>query len=185
VQAFKNGFIDYSMNILKMRSMIKFAFYSLLMTLAFWTCQNNADQKGSTFIKVLKEKQLGDTKFYISLPDKYLIKETRGEDFSVFYFNPGDSSLSDTFSGGIYFGNYPSEFRPENDSCKIEKVNGKILNSKDDWVLYICDNNYSIQTIIKNPKNNGWDNFIHVFGRGGSRSEINKLLDIFSTLKRK
>jgi len=54
----------------------------------------------------LAEKQIGAGNYYISLPKNYTIKETKGPDFSVYYFRLNDTTRN-ALSGGIYFGNYP------------------------------------------------------------------------------
>ena len=91
----------------------------LLTTLTLNSCGQNNDHKSvyssadTTFIKSLGEKQLGKSKYSIFLPTDYAIGETNGEDFSVYYFYPADTTNHTGFSGGIYFGSHPSQFLPE------------------------------------------------------------------------
>jgi hypothetical protein len=166
-----------------MISNLRILFISILIPLLFGTCQNRGNKTSDSFLKDLSEKRIGDSKFKISLPRDYSIKEKRGEDFSVYYFNPIDSTNKDSLSGGIYFGNYPSEFKPDNDSCKIEKINSKLLNHSAEWKVYDCNNQFSLQTIVTNDKNEGWDELIHAFGSCKSKEDLIKLLLIYSTMK--
>jgi hypothetical protein len=142
---------------------------------------NNQIDKG--FGNSLTEKQIGKSNFYISLPTDYAIKTHNGPDFSVYYFSPKDTSVKPSFSGGIYFGNFPHEFEPKNDSCKTSTVKGVILHSSQDWTVYNCNEDFTVQTIVESKSGEGWNERIHVFGTAVSREEMQKLLDIYVTLK--
>jgi hypothetical protein len=139
----------------------------------------------SSFIDSLKEKQIEDTGYYISIPTGYFIKENRGPDFSVFYLVPIDTTVNVDFSGGLYFGNFPGKFPPPNDSCKVEMIKGEIFSSNADWTVFDCGKAYSIQAIVTNRFSTGWNNQIHAFGHGTSKSELYKILYMFATLNKK
>lgn len=155
------------------------------MAIVLWACSNADDKVDEAFIKGLKEKQLEKSAYFISLPPDFTIQISEGPDFYVYYFYPADTTLKGSYSGGIYIGNYPSDFKPESDSCTTETVSGKILNQVRDWTIYICNGRFTVQTIVENKPNDGWDEKLHVFGYGSSKKEINKLLAIFSTLRKK
>ena len=156
-----------------------------LITVFISACSNKADKVDEAFIKGLKENKLGNTGFCISIPNAYKVDESIGPDFNVYYFYPADTTAKVYFSGGVYFGNYPSEFNTENDSCKLEKVKAKILNIDNEWKVLNCNGEFSIQTIVENEKKVGWDEKIHAFGYAKLETEMNKLFYIFSTLIKK
>lgn len=174
-----------------MKTINKFPLYSIFAIVLMSSCVNFHNQKydacrtDESFTKSLKEKQIGNSKFYISIPTDYSIKENRGPDFSVFYIAPTDTTIKDDFNCGLYFGNNPSLFPPDNNKCKEETVKSEILNQYIEWTVYVCGQNYSIQTIVENKKNEGWNEQIHAFGHGKSVTDIDKVLKIYSTLKMK
>lgn len=133
----------------------------------------------------LVEKQIEESGYVISIPADYSIVGSDGPDFSVYYFSPTDTTLSDKLSAGLYFGNFPNAFEADSDNCKMEKLKGEILDTLSDWTVYNCQGNYSIQTIIDNKKNEGWNQKIHAFGYARSRDELEVILEIFSTLEKK
>jgi hypothetical protein len=139
-------------------------------------------QDDDTFLKDLKEMKIGKTQYYISLPENYTLEESEGPDFSVFYFYPKDSSARGVFNGGIYIGGYPSEFEPQGEDCRAEKMTSNVFEKSRDWTVYNCSGEYSIQTIVDYKYKDGYEEKIHVFGNSSSKSEINKLLTVFSTL---
>lgn len=83
---------------------------------------------------------------------------------------------------GLYFGNFPHKFK--RDSCTVETSKGKIFNENVDWYVYKCGEDYSIQTITDNKYHSGWDEKIHAFGSCESRKEVEKVMYIFSTMRK-
>lgn len=175
---------------------------SLMLTLlSLISCQGNKSKNTDTdcadglhidneltddlYIKELEERQLGRSIFFISIPPDYTIDVTEGEDFKVYYFSPVDTTVEASFNGGIYFGNHPSGFSKDYDSCKTENSKSKILYQDADWTIYNCNGRYSVQTVIDNYKSQGWDNSIHAFGHAKSKADLIKLMTVFKTLKRK
>ena len=136
-----------------------------------------------SFKTELIEKQIGNSDFYISIPTNFVIKESRGPDFSVYYFNLSDTMIKPTYVCGIYFGNWPSKFKW--DSCTVETSKGKILDNNVDWTIYNCKEGYSVQTITDNKNNDHWNQKIHAFGNGATRKEMEKVMCIFSTMRKK
>jgi hypothetical protein len=160
---------------------------SLLLTIFLSGCNriNNDHRVSDAFMDSLTENQIGKTSYYISIPNDYDIKEKEGPDFSVFYFSSKDTTKEVAFSGGLYFGNFSSEFPPPNDSCKVETIKSKIFDDNDDWTVFECSGDYSIQTIISNKYSKGWNNEIHAFGHASGRDDLYKLLGVYSTLNKK
>src|SRR5690348_15655304 len=114
------------------RFIIHFAIISFLSL----SCKEN-NQKDNivtqNFMDSLIEMQVGQMNYYISLPTKFEIKEKEGPDFSVFYFAESDTTALTSFSGGMYFGNFPHQFPPKNDSCKIKTIDSQVLEKKLSW----------------------------------------------------
>lgn len=160
----------------------------LFFIAATLVCCNNAGKKKTTdqafdgFTSSLKETKVeGD--LYISLPETYSIRHKGGPDFMVYYWGPADSTAKAEYSGGIYLGNFPSEFPPTNDSCKSSTLKGKILDNEPDWKVFTCDSSFFLQTIIDNKGDKSADK-LHAFGKGVVGSEDN-VMKVFATLKRK
>lgn len=151
----------------------------------FSSCNNLKYKADESFLKNLKENRLGNTSYYISLPDDYILKESIGPDFNVYYFYSSDTTNKKAFSGGIYFGGYPSEFKADADSYKTEKISGKLLDRKINWTVFNCNEKYIIQTVIEQEPSQGYIEKIHVFGYCVSKKEADKLFGVFSTFESK
>ncbi len=174
-----------------MNTQTKLTITFLLTAFLFAGCEQNSNKKSdngltdNSYIKELVERQIGESNYYISIPTDYTIEEIDGPDFSVYYFYPTDTTIVANFSGGFYFGNHPSQFPPDSDSCKTDNSKSKILDENADWTIYNCNDKYAIQTIIDNKSSEGWNERIHAFGRANSTKDLNKLLTIFTTMKKK
>lgn len=153
------------------------------------SCNNNmgSEQNNSnpTSKLPLTEQLMGESGYSISIPTDYSIKTTDGPDFIVYYFTPSDSTINGEFSGGIYLGNFPTPFEAANDSCKTEILKGEILDSLQEWTVYNCQGDYSIQTIVENKKNEDWNQNIHAFGSTKNKAGLQTILAIYSTLRKK
>jgi hypothetical protein len=157
---------------------------SLILLLIASGCSQQDSKADEAFIKSLKSQPIGKTGFSIALPPGYEITSSQGPDYEVYYFSPIDTATPPSFSGGMYLGNAPSTFEPANDSCKIEPRTGKILDRKESWMVYNCNNVYSIQVIVECKGEKDWNDYIHAFGGGISLTEINKVFAIYATLGR-
>jgi len=138
--------------------------------------------KKSLFHEQLVKKRIGNTSFYISLPANYIIKGSQIVDFDVYYFYPSDSTDKVHFSGGMYFGNSPHNFDPQNSKCHVGKLKSNILKSDAPWVIYNCAGEYTIQTIVESGSKQGWNSLVHAFGKGPSKLERDKLFEVYATL---
>lgn len=174
-----------------MKTQAKSTIAFLLTALLLAGCGENSNKNSDngltedSYLKELVEKQIGESNYYISVPTDYTIKTTDGPDFSVYYFYLRDTTMKANFSGGFYFGNHPSQFPPDSDSCKTENSKSKILNENADWTIYNCKDKYSVQTIIDSKSGEAWSESIHAFGNANSKTDLNKLLSIFKTMKKK
>jgi hypothetical protein len=160
---------------------------SLILAVFLSGCsRNDIDHHAhNAFMDSLTENQIGETNYYISIPNDYDIKEKEGPDFSVFYFTSKDTTKDASFSGGLYFGNFSQTFPPPNDSCKVETIKSKIFDNNANWTVFECSGDYSVQTIISNKHSEGWNNQIHAFGQAGNINGIYKLLEVYSTLNKR
>ena len=137
----------------------------------------------------LIRQRLTDTDFYISIPPDFNMNRVEGSDFVIYYFNPVDTVSTDTFSFGLYFGNYPSNFKQIVQNCNKEAFDAFFLTKVCKWDIYNCNDNYLIQTIIENENINVDKEFIimrsdekiHAFGNSKKKEDINFILEIFST----
>ncbi|WP_286840838.1 MULTISPECIES: hypothetical protein [Sphingobacterium] len=163
----------------------------LLTTSTLTSFGQNNDHKSvdhsvdTTFVKSLEERQLGGSKYSISLPTDYAMNETNGEDFSVYHFYPADTTDHTGFSGGLYFGNHPSQFPAKSRSCKTEHLKIEIFGQDVSWTIYNCNEDYSIQSIMYSKSGEGWNELVHMFGKAKSTKDLDKLLFIFKTMKKK
>jgi hypothetical protein len=172
-----------------MKDILKYAFCLTWIIFIQTSCNNNTTKgNGNTdtrSIVNLIEKPIGESGYVISIPADYSITTSNGPDFSVYYFSPTDSTVKDKLSGGLYFGNFPHEFEANNDSCKTETLKGKILDNMQEWTVYNCQGDFSVQTIVDNKNGEGWNQRVHTFGHAKSKDELQTILDIYSTLKKK
>jgi hypothetical protein len=132
----------------------------------------------------LKEVRLGDSNYYLSIPQTYIVQVSKGPDFDVYSFSSDKKAGEPTFSGNIYLGNWPSLINPLKANCKTERLTGKIMGKECNWTLNNCSEQYLLQTIVSNKFNEGWDMKIHMFARATSRSDVDKLVAIYSTLRK-
>ncbi len=139
----------------------------------------------NAFIKLLEERQIGKSKYSILLPQYYAINEAHGEDFSVYYFYPADTTKHTGFSGGVYFGNHPSQFPAKSASCSTEKLKSEMLDQNVNLTIYNCNEEYSVQSIMDSKSGEGWNELIHIFGNATSKKDLENLLFIFTTMKKK
>lgn len=137
-----------------------------------------AHAQKKTPVRTGAETPLGDTRYSISLPGDYTLETMQGPDFDVYYLRPKDSLVEASYTGGIYFGNHPSDDKPSG-NCRTEKIKSSFLNAARDFTLTTCEE-YDVQTVV----NTGDENYIHAFGHGKSRADVDKLLKIYATLRR-
>ena len=129
----------------------------------------------------LKERQIGKSRFYISLPKGYHLKETVGVDFYVYLFQSKDKDNQGAYTGGLYFGGHPNEIEAENKNCQTKSIEGDLLTQTVEWKLFDCKDKFEIQTIIELDN---WEK-VHAFGDAKTREDAQKLIQIFSTLREK
>jgi len=147
--------------------------------------QGSGVKTSSTFKKHLTENKINGTDLCISLPANYSIHESRGPDFSVYYFSTSDTTDKKHFYGGFYLGNAPGGFEDNKEGCKAEKLNAYLLGDNKEWAVYHCNSQFKIQIITKSKSRYSWATYIHAFGKAPSKTELDNLLEVYSTLRKK
>lgn len=159
--------------------------FILLLSIAFISCglknKVNPNEKDTTFISTLTEICIDSSRYYIALPPDYSLSTSHGPDFDVHYFFPIDTLVIPKYSGGIYFGGYPDLSGEANQTCKKDLINDMFMGDKTKWDCYACDSFYTIETVKEE------DSYlkIHAFGVAATKRDMYKLLDIFSTFRKK
>jgi hypothetical protein len=138
----------------------------------------------SAFKKTLTTTQIPGLKYSIGLPGGYIIKKSKGPDFSVYYFYPADTTNTTGFEGGFYMGNNPALFPAANDSCKEQKTKAYLFGNNENWTLNDCNGKYQVQLITNSNSGTDWPAYIHAFGNCKSKAELDKLLEVYATLQK-
>jgi len=166
-----------------MKSFFKISVSCFILIGILQACQNNPHIIKSAFQKSLVQKHIKGIPYYLSLPVNYIIKEYNGPDFSVYYFYPRDAADKKSFRGGFYLGNSPGSSSRDYNNCKLGSISSNFLDDNKKWTVYNCDTIYSIQIITDSKSGYDWARYIHAFGRATSKIEVNKLVEVYSTLK--
>jgi hypothetical protein len=134
----------------------------------------------------LLENKIGNTDYFISLPENYYIKTFMGPDFYVYYINTKNTELDEITYGGIYFGNHPSLYGDDKEEnlIFIENIYCKIFNKDRKWKVYNNENNYIAEIIIRNNGGKRWENYLHILANGKTKDELYKIIYLFSTLQK-
>jgi hypothetical protein len=134
----------------------------------------------------LLENKIGNTGYFISLPENYYIETFMGPDFDVYYINTKNTELEEITNGGIYLGNHPSLFGDDKEInlIFIENIYCKIFNKDRKWKVYNNENNYIAEIIIRNNGGKGGDNYMHIWTNGKTKDELYKIVYLFSTLRK-
>lgn len=137
--------------------------------------------------KLIRQK-LTDTNFYISIPPDFNVSRVEGADFVVYYFTPEDTTHIDTFSFGLYIGNFPSGFKQPDEYCNKEILEGNLLTKVCKWDIYSCNDDYFIETVVENTDKEllilRSDEKIRAFGSSSKREDLDFIMKIFSTLNK-
>ena len=168
---------------------LDFVFLSIVFFLSSCNGTGNkqvADKPSSDslFVNGLIEQKLGDSCYLISIPADYAIDVLTGPDFDVYYIQSTDTTQQALFGIGLYFGNHPTLFPPQSDSCRIEQHKSPLLDIHTEWTIYNCNGRCFIQAEIDNKGGEAWAERIHAFGDANSETELPKLYDIFRTMRK-
>lgn len=160
-------------------------YVSLTIIIFLPSCNNQVDsaQINIPFEDTLIPKQIGKNNLYIFIPPNYKIEKTQGHDFDVFYFAPIDITIKAGFTGGLYFGHHPNKFEPNNEECNTKFIKSDFFDKQQNWEIYDCNGEFSIQTIVDNKNKGIWGEKMHVFGHATNEIELNKLIEIYTRLR--
>jgi hypothetical protein len=125
-------------------------YHVVLLILIFIICSYKSTKENNiNKIKII-DNRIGETEYFISLPESYFIESTVGDGYFLCYIIKLSGNMEDT-QGGFYFGNDHSMFYDEN------KENNYILNEihlnefSVEWKIYdTIWNNFYAESIIEN-----------------------------------
>ena len=167
-----------------------FSAFSFLLLLSACSGTDHAGASTTTppdnaFASSLVEQPVGQSGYVLALPATYTLRESEGPDFTVYRFVPRDTTATAALYGGLYFGNHPSAFEPDAADCQKQTRQGRLLGSAEKWTVYTCADSYDIQVIADSKSGQQWNELVHAFGHGTSPQDLDKVLAIFATLKKK
>lgn len=154
---------------------------SIIAFLSFG-CARGVDQD---YVKTLKPTPFPSGNLEISIPSNYFITKNVGPDYDVFYVMPIDTANKKLFTAGLYLGNNPSAFRKLKSGCVETKREIKVFETQHEWSVFDCNGLFFTESIIKNKYSMGGDEFIHCFGNCTNEEDLEHILAIFSTLKKR
>lgn len=164
--------------------MILRAATGLILCLLLSPCGHNHPFANDPYRKELIKQKLNGSTYCISLPGNYTLKLNRQIDFDVYSFFPRNTADKSGFRGGVYFGNAPGMFKPDSAKCKIDTLHGAILGDVKSWTLYTYKEHYYVQIITPSKSDGHSNEKIHAFGRAATKTELHKLMVVFSTLEK-
>jgi len=125
------------------------------------------------------EKQIANSRFYISLPGGYSVKENPGPDFTVYYFLPNTEG-ADCGKAGFYIGGHPGKFYEGADYSFFQLGHHQLLGIVSEWKISRGkDGSLCSETIIQREQFEK----IHAFVSTGNMEDLDKWITIFGTLR--
>ena len=142
----------------------------------------NTEDKISSKQKIVK-RLTPNSDYQILVWTDYKIEERNGPDFTVYYFFPADTTKKLFGTGGFYFGGHPQRIQPDGDKKLIKDsiVDGNLLGNKINWTLFDYGASISVETILEL----GDYDKVSAFAHGRSYSDIDSLINVLESLKRK
>lgn len=159
----------------------------LLISLCIFlfSCSSRINDTGDKilFKQKIVRSLASNSEYQISVWENYTIEERNGPDFTVYYLYPADTTKKLFGNGGIYFGRHPQRIRPDRDKKLIKDslIVGNLLGKKVDWIIFDYGNSISAETISE------MEDYMKIsaFAYGHSYSDIDSLISILGSLKRK
>lgn len=158
-----------------------FRWLIILIGLMGFSCSHGVDQ---AYVKTLKPQPLAGTKFEVSIPDQYQIIKNMGPDYDIFYVLPVDTANKKLFTAGMYLGNHPSSFGKSKSGCSETKRKTTVLETESEWTMFDCNGAFFTEVVVQNKYSSGGDEFIHAFGNGSNKEDLEHVFAVFSTLKK-
>jgi hypothetical protein len=126
--------------------------------------------------------QIGNSDYYISLPNNYYINYVRGKDGIIYYIISMEEN-DEIIHGEIFFGNFPGRINQiYDDKIMVETIESKIFEINRKWNIYFDNNNYFTGVVIKNNNGNSSEQYIRILGKGKTKEEIINLINIYSSI---
>ena len=121
-------------------------------------------------------------KMHISLQDNYVLTNSHGPDFTVFYITKivtvGDSQPT----MGIYSGNYPSILSANISSSQLQKSSDNILGNNIQWTYYKSASDSFMETVFNESKSNT-DTKMHIFMHPKADENLDEMKKMAESLK--
>ena len=149
-----------------------------LTILLFDCCQNESRPtvRANTNSNV-KETRLGESKYYLQLPDKFDLSEARGKEGQLGYnIIPKDSSSTMFGFIEIEEGNPIIGESSSTDTTRYERVQSYLLSKEVNWTIHKTETQY----YVASSSNNG---SLRANASSKNRNEIDSLISIIATLK--
>ena len=159
----------------------------LLISLCIFlfSCSSRTNNSGNRISAKQKTVRwlASNSEYQISVWGNYSIEERNGPDFTVYYLYPADTTKKLFGNGGIYFGGHPQRIRPDGDKklVKDSLITGTLLGKKVGWTIFDYGTSISAETILEM----GDYEKISAFAHGYSYSDIDSLISVLESLKRK
>jgi len=156
-------------------------YFFILSILILSSCSNTIPNVDEEFKNNLVLRKMGNTGYTILIPKDFAFVKRVGPDFDVYEFYPKDSNAKIKYGGGIYFGNHPDI--QQSNECDSEVKSYTVLGKSTDWTIEKCDGYISIQSLIEINSSPGND-YMHLFGGCLNETEIEKVIYIYTSIKK-
>ena len=136
-----------------------------------------------TFKAQLVRQQIGETGYDISLPKNYRLKLLPGKDYTIYLFQPKDTTDTISWHGGIFRGNFPGMSAPDSVNFKKDStLKSPFLDTIRTWLRFSYKTSCEIQVIVPAVYGDGEPTKMYAFGWAPMR-DLPKLLSVLSTVQ--
>ena len=134
------------------------------------------------------ERQLGESRFYVALPDAYALTAVNAPAFVTYNFAPADTLAAAAFTGGICFNYYPLPGRDAipDAGCPSRRWPVAVLGQPEVLQMRNCHGRYLLTGLVECPAlGQGPREKLYVFGEAMSRAGLHQLTTVFASLRRR
>jgi len=142
-------------------------------------------EKTFTYKDSLVEKRIDTTDFYISIPHEFTVGRLWSSHASYYPIGNPDTNIHTTFQGMLIMFHNEGDIELSKNDHPEQRRKGMILGEDKEWRIYGYEPDLSIETIIKWEHPSGAKTPIRVTGYGKTTEDLEKMLYIFSTMKKK
>jgi hypothetical protein len=169
---------------MKISTIIGFAFCALLFACRHSSHNSNNNKLAiDSFKNQLVLQKIGETGYDISLPKNYTLEPFYGKDYTIYYFQPRDTTDKISLRGGIFNGNFPGLNDPDSSIFKKDSVlKSPLLGTMRTWLRFSYKTSCMVQVIVPAFKPDGEPTKMYAFGQA-RKADLLKLMAVFSTVK--